>query len=79
MNHPHIQVEWDPQYRGGNYSRVGRVCYIPLTDLDSLDVETVEAAFEKLEGVSRRHIIHYSTDELYTADGDCYEEDDVEL
>jgi len=77
-NEPHIQVEWDPDYYGGDYGGVGSFTYIPVTDLDSLDEDTICEAFEEEEGVDRQRIIHYSTDELYTAAGDPYEEEDEE-
>jgi len=64
---PHIRVEYDLAYYGGDYSGVGQFVLIPegLTFAFS----GVEEAFEKVTGYNRRHMVHYSTDERFDADG----------
>ena len=67
LSKPFIQVEYDPEYSGGNYSKVGQFAYIPA------DVKDVEKAFEEQTGYPRSCMIHYSPDELYTEDGEFYD------
>lgn len=64
---PFIQVEYDPDFAGGNYDKVGQLAYIPVTEKD------IEIAFEKQTGYPRTCIVHYCPDELYTEDGEFYE------
>jgi len=67
----YIQVEYDLNYAGGNYSSVGQFAYIPK---ELADETGVEEAFRQTTGHDPVHIIHYSEDELYTADGIRLEE-----
>lgn len=59
----HIQVEYDLQFWGGDYSGVGQFAYVPATLVDELGVEE---AFQAHTGIDPVHIVHYSLDELYT-------------
>lgn len=68
MSKTFIRVEFDPDYSGGNYSKVGQFAYIPT------DAKDVEKTFEKQTGYSRSCIIHYSPDELYTEKGEFLDE-----
>jgi hypothetical protein len=67
-----IQVEYDLEYSGGDYSDTGDFAYVPCSLADRLG--SIEAAFERHTGHSRIHIVHYSPDELYTADGEPLED-----
>ncbi len=86
----YAQVEWDPNFHGGDYDDVGNFAYLelerPYVDsrglfaVDRLTDDNIEERFEKLTGASRDNIIHYSLDEAYAKDegGDFWEEDLVE-
>lgn len=86
----YAQIEWDPNFWGGDYDDVGNFAYLelerPYVDsrglfaVDRLTDENVEERFEKLTGASRENIIHYTLDEAYAKDedGDFMEEDLVD-
>jgi len=65
----HIQVEYDRNYFGGDYSGVGEFALIPVDEIPK-GANGVKRAFEKSTGLHRQHIVHYSEDELFDADGD---------
>ena len=68
----HFQVEYDSNYYGGDYDKVGKFVYIP-TDL--IDVYgSPEKAFEKVTGIDSVHIVHFSLDEIYDSEGDKLDE-----
>lgn len=58
-----IHVEYDPEYSGGNYNKVGQFAHIPAESQD------IEATFEKQTGLSRNCIIFYTLDEEYDENG----------
>ncbi len=62
---PHVQVEYDTTYWGGDYSDVGTFAYIPLTQ----SVEDEEDAAKYL-GIDPANIINLRLEEYYTKDGD---------
>lgn len=66
-----VQVEYDTKYTGGEYSRVGQLALVPTALVREVGVE---AAFQRTTGVNPVHIVHYSEDELYGADGERIEE-----
>lgn len=70
-------VEWDYQYTGGNYSSAGNITYVPFTLLDNKgdEDEQVGRALMEYEGVDPIHIIHYTFDEVYDAEGNAIEDD----
>jgi hypothetical protein len=68
----YIRVEYDEDFFGGNYSKTGSFALVKLVDVNSLG--SVEAAFKASTGIETIHIIHYSLDELYDADGELWEE-----
>ncbi len=63
----YIQVEFDEEFFGGDYSGVGNFAFVKLIDVNGLG--SVEAAFKQTTGIETIHIIHYSEDELYDANG----------
>lgn len=67
----YIQFEYDLTFYGGDYSDVGKFAYVPAKLCDDLGFER---AFQKHTGYDPCHIIHYSPDELYTAEGDLIED-----
>lgn len=73
-----IQVEYDVNYTGGNYSAVGDFAYLEM--VDGLCEDSVEERFEKQTGASRENIVSYSFDELYAkdADGEFVPEDEID-
>jgi hypothetical protein len=85
-----MQVEYDPDYWGGDYSKVGRFVYLPFDFIDRCPkwgeadpvcghAKTgfdgrVKMAFHILTGVHPNHIIHYSPDEGYDLDGEVWQD-----
>jgi hypothetical protein len=65
----HIQVEYDRNYCGGDYSGVGEFALIPV-DKIAFEQQGLAEAFEIQVGLPRCHIIHWCWDERYDADGD---------
>lgn len=59
----YIQVEYDEQFYGGDYSGTGDLILVSLTDIQNLG--SVENAFRVAASMEPVHIIHYSEDELY--------------
>jgi hypothetical protein len=70
-----IRVEFDLAFFGGDYDAVGDFAYVPLRAVD--EHGSVVDAFKALTGHNPQHIIHFSEDELYTADGEEYVPDPV--
>lgn len=70
MHEPHIQVEWDRSYWGGDYSGVGRFAYLPFNGLTD---ENLPERFREVTGHDPVHIIHYTFDELYDEHGEPIE------
>lgn len=66
-----FRVEYDETFFGGNYAGTGQFAYVPFS-LMSEEVEP-EDAFERHTGISRQHIIHYSLDDSYDAQGNSIE------
>lgn len=73
VDHPHVQVAYDTNFYGGNYSGQGERVYVPeaLIDLAGGDVA---AAFAKLTRVDAVHMVGYTGDERFDADGEHLEE-----
>lgn len=67
----YYQVEYDLAYAGGDYSGVGQFAYVHAAQADLIGVEKV---FEATTGFGAWHIISYSTDEHYTAEGERMED-----
>ena len=70
---PHLQVEYDLAYCGGDYGNSGDFAYIPVALVDRCG--SVEQAFLKYTGHDPVHIVHYSEDELFDQDGDEWQGD----
>ena len=66
-----IQVEYDEEFVGDNYSGVGKFALVKVCDIDRLG--SVEKAFEETSGIGQIHIIHYSEDDLYDSRGEGIE------
>lgn len=60
-----IRVEYDPEYCGGNYTKVGKFVNVP-----SEAAHDIESAFEKQTGLPRDCIVFYTTDEYFDENGD---------
>ena len=70
---PHFQVEYDSNYYGGDYDKVGKFVYIPM---DLIDVYgSPERAFEKVTGKDSVHIVNFTIDEIYDSEGNELNED----
>lgn len=65
---PHIRVEYDTEYYGGDYNQIGKFEFIPEA-LYPFVFNTVEEAFEAYTGIPKVHVIHYSSDERFFPDG----------
>ncbi len=67
-----VRVEYDLDYWGGDYSKVGQFAYIPQEVIDRLPGKNpdrkLRTAFTVLVG-DPRHIIHYTFDETFDQDG----------
>ena len=68
-----IRVEYDLSFFGGDYNGVGQFAYVPVDDIGHTP-DAVEAAFEKLTGHDRVHIIHYCPDETFDENGKPWRE-----
>jgi hypothetical protein len=72
-----VRVEYDLNYRGGDYDKVGTFAYIPLDAIDRLPGNSpgkkLKTAFTVLVG-DPRHIVHYTFDEVYDQDGNEWRE-----
>ena len=72
-----VRVEYDLNYRGGDYDKVGNFAFIPLDAIDRLPGndpdKNLQMAFTVLVG-DPQHIVHYTLDEVYDQDGnECRE------
>lgn len=74
-NEPHIRVEYDLEYYGGDYSKVGQFAYLHA---DTVEEIGVEEAFRQATGIDPVHIIHYTSDEFFTAEGEEWVDEDAE-
>lgn len=78
----HIQVEWSPNFFGGDFSDVGQFVYIPYQQMVNLKNnrpkwnmdKVVKVLFESITGRHHRHIVHFSLDDVYDKDGELIEE-----
>ena len=73
-----VRVEYDLNFWGGDYDRVGQFAYVPREVIDRLpgndpDVK-LRTAFTVLVG-DPRHIIHYTIDEAFDQDGNEWPEE----
>ena len=68
---PHVKVEYDMGFSGGDYSDVGAIAYVPMPLIDMCGIE---GAFLMATGYDPIHIVFHSLDELFTANGDPYPE-----
>lgn len=79
---PHIKVEYDPAYTGGEYSGVGRHVLIPVSAIEDAAKEfasrndgagmdeAVHLAFRKQTHMDSMHIVYYNQDELFDQVGE---------
>jgi len=76
-DHPHVQVEYDTNFYGGDYAGQGQYVYVPEALIDLMDGD-VGAAFAKLARVDAVHMVGYTGDERFDADGEPLEEFNLE-
>lgn len=69
-----IKVEYDPEYTGGDYHKIGEMSLLPL---DECEKKGVEVTFSRWMDLDPIHIVHYSLDEHYNALGELIEGDDA--
>lgn len=62
------RIEYDLNYTGGEYTKFGKYAYVPAELVFALN--GVHQAFEKHTGIDAIHIVHWSSDELFTEDGE---------
>jgi hypothetical protein len=72
-DHPHVKVEFDMSYYGGNYAGIGTHVYVPESLIDLMDGD-VAAAFSKFARIDAVHMVSYTADERFDADGQPLEE-----
>jgi hypothetical protein len=66
----YFRVEYDLNYTGGDYDKVGKFTHLPTDELENL---TVQELFKRETGVNPIHIVSYNVDELYDVDGEPWE------
>jgi len=68
---PHVRVEYDPEFAGGDYNGVGSYVLIPLSDIDARGGgdDAVQEAFSAQTNLPADCIIHFTQDELYDKSG----------
>jgi hypothetical protein len=63
----YFQVEYDEQYSGGDYDKVGQFALIHEAVIDALNEDDHDAAillaFEKVTGIKAIHVVHYNLDD----------------
>ncbi len=69
VKQPYIRFEYDLDFWGGDYSDVGDFAYVPAKRCEKIGYER---AFTEQTGIDAQHLIHYSPDELYDADGEFW-------
>lgn len=75
---PHVAIEYDENYSGGNYYGVGETVYIREDKCDDWNnSEKVAKVFVDDTGNEPANIVHYSVDERVTSEGDEWNEDDA--
>lgn len=72
-DHPHVQVEYDTNFYGGDYAGRGQLVYVPEALIDLVGGD-VGAAFAKLARIDAVHMIGYTGDERFDVDGEPLEE-----
>ena len=65
-----IKVEYDPEYTGGDYPKIGEMGLLPL---DECETRGVDVTFYRWMDLDPIHIIHYNLDEHYNALGERIE------
>lgn len=72
-DHPHVRVEFDRNFYGGNYGALGEHVFVPEALIDVMDGD-VAAAFAKFTRIDAIHMVGYAGDERFDADGQPLEE-----
>ena len=68
-DHPHVRVEFDRNFYGGNYAGLGGHVFVPEALVDLMDGD-VTAAFSKFTRVDAVHMVSYASDERFDSDGE---------
>lgn len=68
-DHPHVRVEFDRNFYGGHYAGLGEHVYVPEALVDVMDGD-VAAAFAKFTRIDAVHMVSYTGDERFDADGE---------
>jgi len=68
----YIQVEYDLSYTGGDYNGVGQFALIPVALINTMQGD-VKEAFREHTKLDPSHIVHYTSDEVFNANGDLIE------
>ena len=68
-----IRVEYDLLFCGGDYNGTGQFAFIPLNLVNKFSSQSesdgVDLAFSKTTKIDAMHIVHYTLDEVYDANG----------
>lgn len=72
-DHPHVRVEFDMHYYGGNHEGTGQHVYVPEALIDLMEGD-VAAAFSKFTRIDPLHMVSYADDQRFDADGAPLEE-----
>lgn len=76
-NEPHHKIEFDLNYEGGDYDKVGSFIYIPESFASKF--ENIQEAFSAFSLYSSIHIICTYEDDRVTSDGDEYEKPEAKI
>ena len=78
---PCVRVEYDLNYAGGDYDKVGIFAFIPLAAIGAVPGmltgdERLKAAFQIITCCDPIHIVHYTFDEVYDQDGNEWKDEE---
>lgn len=68
-DYPHVRVEFDRNFYGGNYAGLGEHVFVPEALIDVMEGD-VAAAFAKFTRIDAVHMVGYTGDERFDADGE---------
>lgn len=72
-DHPHVRIKFDKNFYGGTYAGLGEHVFVPEALIDVMGGD-VAAAFAKFTRIDAVHMVSYTSDERFDADGQPLEE-----
>jgi len=74
-NTPHIKVEYDLNWDGGNYTSVGQFAYVPVALIEAyggMNDNAVWQAFKRYTGHDFNHVVNYESTQLFNDNGSVW-------